>query len=112
MSLCRAVTGEIFVLDVETGAIEKTRGEIRPLAGQTFRPLQKSSASADEYWAAIPDKKATQVGIYNMKTLTFKPLLTIPNISFDSMNMWVDEAENKVYFVYKGQLLALNMPKK
>ncbi|MGI8883945.1 MAG: HEAT repeat domain-containing protein [Pyrinomonadaceae bacterium] len=103
--------GEIFVLDVETGAIEKARGEIRPFAGQTFRPLQKA-VSADEYWAAIPGAKATQVGTYNMKTFSFKPLMTIPNISFDSMNMWVDEAENKVYFVYKGQLLALSLPKK
>ncbi len=103
--------GNFLVLDVATGAIEKTKGEIRPLAQQTFRALQKAS-STDEFWAAIPNKKATQVGIYNAKTLTFRTLLTIPQISFDSMNMWMDETENKVYFVYKGQLLALNMPKK
>lgn len=104
--------GEIFALDVETGVMEKVKGEIRPLASQTFRPLQKSSASADDFWAAISNDKSTQVGIYNLKTLTFKPSLTIPDISFDSMNMWVDEAENKVYFVYKGQLLALSLAKK
>lgn len=107
-----ASDGEIYALDVETGAIEKVKGEVRPLASQTFRPLQKSSASADEYWAAISSDKATQVGVYNAKTLTFKPSLTIPDISFNSMNMWVDEAENKVYFVYKGQLLALSLTKK
>lgn len=103
--------GVIYVLDVETGEVEKTKGEIRPLAQQTFRPLQKA-VSADEFWAAIPDAKSTKVGFYNMKTLTFKPLLTIPNITFDSMNMWIDETENKIYFVYKGQLLALSLPKK
>jgi hypothetical protein len=107
-----ASEGEIYALDVETGAIEKVKGEVRPLASQTFRPLQKLSASADEYWAAIPSDKATQVGVYNSKNLTFKPSLTIPDISFNSMNMWVDEAENKVYFVYKGQLLALSLAKK
>lgn len=107
-----ASEGDIYALDVETGAIEKVKGEVRPLASQTFRPLQKSSASADDFWAAISDNKATQVGVYNAKTLTFKPSLTIPDISFNSMNMWVDEAENKVYFVYKGQLLALSLAKK
>lgn len=103
--------GKLAILDVETGTVEKTKGEIRPLASQTFRPLQKASASADEYWAAIGSEKSTDVGLYNLKTLTFKPLLTIPSISFDSMNMWIDEAENKVYFVYKGQLLALSLKK-
>ncbi len=100
--------GEILVLDVETGAVEKAKGEIKPLAGQTFRPLQ-SASTADEFWAAIPDAKATRIGTYNMKTLSFKPLMTIPEISFGSMNMWVDETEGKVYFVYKGQLLALKL---
>ncbi|CAN5586118.1 hypothetical protein BH20ACI4_BH20ACI4_17870 [soil metagenome] len=100
--------GEILVLDVETGAVEKAKGEIRPLAGQTFRPLQTASKT-DEFWAAIPDAKATRIGTYNMKTLIFKPLMTIPQISFGSMNMWVDETEGKVYFVYKGQLLALKL---
>lgn len=100
--------GEIYVLDVETGALEKAKGEIRPLAGQTFRPLQAAS-KPDEFWAAIPAEKATEIGIYNLKTLTFKPVMTIPQISFGSMKMWVDEAEGKVYFVYKGQLLALKL---
>ena len=103
--------GVVFSLDLDTGAVESVKGEIRPLAQQTFRPLQKA-VSPDEYWAAIPDAKATQVGIYNIKTLSFKPLMAIPKIAFSSMNMWVDEAENKVYFVYKGQLLALSFPKK
>ncbi len=102
---------KVFTLDVETGAIENIKGEFRPLAQQTFRPLQKA-ASADEYWAAIPEAKATQVGIYNLKTFSFKPLMTIPQIAFSSMSMWVDEAENKVYFVYKDQLLALSFAKK
>lgn len=107
-----APEGEIYSLDVETGVIEKAKGEVRPLASQTFRPLQKSNVSADDFWAAISNGKATQIGIYNVKTMTFKSSLAIPNISFDSMNMWVDEAENKVYFVYKGQLLALGLNKK
>ena len=63
--------GQFFLLDVETGAIEKARGEIRPLAGQTFRPLQKA-APTDEFWAAIPDAKATQVGTLHYENTDFQ----------------------------------------
>ena len=57
----------------------------------------------------MPDfeKNETRLGIYNAKWLTFTAVRTIPKIKFNSMNMWVDEAGNKVYFVYRGHLLAL-----
>ena len=105
-----AVRDDYFLLDAETGVIEAARGEISPLAQQTFRPLQPTAA-ADEFWAAIPNrtKKQTQVGIYNAETFSFKSKLEIPQILFDSMDLWVDEQENKIYFVYKGQLLGLKM---
>lgn len=105
--------GEFFLLDAETGIVQPVRGEPRPLLQQTFRPLQQVAASPDLFWAAVPDgeKTTTQFGIFNARTLSFKPLLTIPQIIFDSMNMWIDERENKIYFVYEGQLLALPLPK-
>ena len=79
---------------------------------QTFRPLQKGT-QPDEYWAAMPDseKNETQVGIYSAKWLTFKAVRTIPKIKFNSMGMWVDEVGGKVYFVYRGHLLALPITK-
>lgn len=107
-----ARNGEVYILDVETGKLDSAKGDVAPLATQTFRPLQKAAISPDSFWAAKPNKNSTDIGIYNLKTLTFKTLLTIPSISFDSMSMWVAEAENKVYFVYKGQLLALSLAKK
>ncbi len=101
-------TGGFFLLDVETGVLAPAKGEFRPLAQQTFRPLQPT-ANADEFWTAIPDtaKNFTVVGTYNAKTLTFKPLLKIPKINFNSMNMWTDETEKKIYFVFDGHLLSL-----
>lgn len=104
--------GEYFLLDVETGAVQAVKSEIRPLAQQSFRPLQPTS-KPDEFWAAIPDgeKNETEFGIYNTKTLAFKSLLKLPQISFDSMDMWVDEKESKIYFVYEGHLLSLTLPK-
>lgn len=98
--------GEFFLLDVETGAIQRTKAELRPLAQQTFRPLQPTGKN-DEVWAAIPDakKNETQVGVYNIRTLAFKPLVKIPEITFNSMQMWIDAG--RIYFVYRGHVLNL-----
>ena len=102
--------GEFYLLDAETGAISKPKGEIRPLAQQNFRPLQ-TNGKPDEFWAAIPDaeKEETSVGVYNAKTLVFKSFLKVPEIQFNSLQMWVDA--EKVYFVYQGHLLGLPLPK-
>lgn len=98
--------GVFFMLDAETGVVQKAKGDFRALAQQTSRPLQPTG-TPDEFWAAIPDeeKSETQIGIYNTKTFTFKPLMKVPRIKFDSMQMWIDAG--KVYFVYEGHLLAL-----
>jgi hypothetical protein len=95
-------------LDPDTGAVEPVRGEVRPLGQLTIRPLQ-ATATPDVFWAAIPDegKKETIVGLYDLRTLTFKPVQKIPRISFSSMDMWVDEKENQIYLVYLGHLLSL-----
>lgn len=102
--------GEFFLLDAETGVVSKPKGEIRPPAQQNFRPLQPNG-KPDEFWAAIPDaeKEDTNVGIYNAKTLAFKSILRIPQIQFNSMQMWIDA--DKIYFVYQGHLLDLPLPK-
>ncbi|HLL99660.1 MAG TPA: hypothetical protein VK400_01285, partial [Pyrinomonadaceae bacterium] len=107
-----AKIGDYFLMDAETGAVQPGKGEIRPLAQQTFRPLQPTG-KPDEFWAAIPDarKNETQIGVYNAKTLVFKPFVKLPQISFDSMNMWVEQKDQKIYFVYEGHLLALPLPK-
>ena len=104
-------SGEYFFLDAETGAIQKAKGEVRPLAQQTFRPLQ-SIGKPDEFWAAIPDagKNETNVGVYNAKTLVFKSTLRLPQIQFNSMQMWIDA--DRVYFVYEGHLLSLPLQPK
>ena len=98
----------MFLLDPATGVKQPLAGEFRPLSQQTFRPLQNASKQ-NEFWAAIydPEKKETQVGIYDTKVFGFKPLLRVPKIKFNSMSMWVDETARKVYFVYRGHLLAL-----
>jgi HEAT repeat protein len=96
------------LIDAATGNELEYRGELRPFAQQTFRPLQHA-AKPGELWVAIPDseKNATDVGTIDTRTFTFKPLLRVPRIKFDSMGMWVDEPHQRVYFVYRGHLLSL-----
>jgi hypothetical protein len=104
--------GSYFLLDPETGASQAVKGEFRPITQITYRPLQKTSL-ADEVWAAIPDEssKKTQVGKYNTKSFVFASMIDVPQISFTSMEMWVDEPQNKVFVVYNGQLLSIPLKK-
>ena len=104
--------GEMLLVDPLTGATGPVSGEFRPLTQQTYRPLQKT-ARLNEFWAAIPDieKNETVVGIFDTKTFGFKTLLRVPKMTFNSMNMWVDEAELYVYFVYRGHLLRMPLGK-
>jgi hypothetical protein len=100
---------QLILADPETGSFQEAKGEFRPIGQQTFRPLQPFNSAPSEFWSAVPDveKRETSVGIYNARTFTFRPLLKIPKMTFGSMKMWVDETEKKVYFIYRGQVLAL-----
>jgi hypothetical protein len=95
-----------YLLNPDTGALMPAPGEVRPLGQLSFRGLQPTSTPG-EYWAAIPRGKAgTLFGIYSTRYFSFKPLLKLPKILFDSEQMWVDEAEKKVYFIHQGHVLS------
>jgi HEAT repeat protein len=97
----------LFIFDPATGVLLPAVGEFRPLAQTTFRQLQPRGRP-NEFWAAILGEDGeTRVGTYETRAYTFKPVATLPKISFNSMKMYVDEAANKVYFVYRGHLLAV-----
>ncbi len=97
---------EYYLLDVTTGATQLVSGEFMPLLQEGKRFLQPA-AQRNEYWAAIPDegKNQTQVGRYNLKDFSFKPVLTVPHIAFDSLSMWVDESHNKLTLFTEISLL-------
>jgi hypothetical protein len=99
-------TRRFYTMDPETGVVTPLNGEGRPLFAQTFRPLQAASRP-NTFWAALPNhgRGETVVGLYDSRLLRFSPVLKLPKINFGSMDMWVDEAYNKVYFVYSGHLL-------
>jgi hypothetical protein len=96
------------LLNPDNGQVHEVMGEYRPLAQQTFRPLQQAG-SQHEFWAAIPSEAGTEVGIYDSRLLGFRRLATIPKISFTSMDMWVDGG--LIYFVYKGHILSVPLSK-
>ncbi len=100
-----------ILLDPVSGRTQPAPGEVRPMAQQTYRPLQ-IAGKPHEFWAAIPDpdRKQTLVGLYDSQVFGFRPLLTIPKLLFDSMDLWVDQSERKAYFVYKGHVLAAPIP--
>ena len=95
-----------YLLNPENGSLIPARGDIRPLVQQTYRPLQPTS-NPYEFWAAIPKDNETVVARYDSRVFTIKPILRLPKISFNSMDMWADEGAGKFYFVYEGHLLAV-----
>ena len=99
---------EYFLVDPATGAVRPVSGEFAPLSESRDRFLQ-ATEKPDEFWAAISDEKKTEtkIGRYSLKDFSFKPMMTVPQIMFDSTSMWVDAVQKKVYVVYKGQLLRL-----
>jgi hypothetical protein len=102
--------GTFFLLDADTGIFQEVKGEVTPLIQQTFRSLQPTG-NPNEFWAAIKNDKYTEFGRYDSKLLKFKPMIKLPEIEYESLNMFVDEKEAKIYLVYAGQLLRIPLPK-
>lgn len=101
---------EYYLLDVATGETRLVKGEFSPLSDvRSGERFLQATDKPNEFWVAIPNpgKDQTQVGRYNLKDFSFKPALVVPHISFDSLSMWVDGNQQKLYIVYQGQLLRL-----
>jgi hypothetical protein len=102
---------EYRLIDPVTGASEKVTGDFRPLMIKTPfmlttpRPLQPTGRP-NEFWAAIArkDNMGTEIGRYDTAKFVFKPIINLP-LSFNEI--WVDEAEGKIYVVHGGDLLRL-----
>ena len=101
-----------YLLDAATGATQIAKGEFRPLEEKIYRPFQPTE-NQGEFWAAVYDEKTkmTQIGRYDTKTFSHKPILQIPDIALSSKEILVDEKAGKAYFIYQGHLLALSFAK-
>ena len=81
---------EYHLLNATTAECDWYSGRLSPLSGrQAF--LQPTN-TPEEFRAAIPGRTMNQtlVGRYSLNDFTFKPLLQVPHITFDSMSMWID----------------------
>ncbi len=104
-----------YLFNVESGAVTPVKGVFAPLR-DTSRPLQPTG-KPDEFWAAVYDGEATEIGIYDAKLFKFKPLVKLPKIQIRNSGLWVDEKEGKIYFTYSagfwqdGYLLSIPLPR-
>ncbi|MES0492085.1 MAG: HEAT repeat domain-containing protein [Leptospirales bacterium] len=105
---------EYYLLNPEDETLEKITGNFKPLEQTTYRFLQKVEGE-NRYWAAIPQydtqfsKRQTVIGVYDTESFVFSPYLELPGIVFNSMDMWVDEANKTIYVVYNGHLLKFSL---
>jgi len=99
---------EYMLLDVATGETDPAEGEFSPLVQQSYRPLQPTG-KPDEFWASVPapDGNGTHVGRYDSEKFKFTLVRALPDISFSSMDMWIDEPRGMIYVVINGDLLAI-----
>ncbi len=102
----RPKVAQYSLLDAATGAVRPVKGEFRPIEDPRYKPLQTSS-TAGAAWAAIYDAatKTTTVGLYAESSFSFIPVTQLPDIQLGSSDIWVEENENKIYFVYGGHVL-------
>ena len=102
------VEHEYYLLNPETGESEIVKGDFRPWEALTYRPLQPAQKKGHG-WAALPDREngGTTIGLYDMKKFAFDPLMSVPYLRFDSMDMWVDEDRRIAYIAINGDLLRM-----
>jgi hypothetical protein len=90
-------TPEYWLADPVTGTAEIVKGEFAPFEEYTFRKLQPAQGPG-AYWAAIPDRNANQttIGIYDEENFSLQPVMTVPDVLFDSRHIWVDQQAGRL----------------
>lgn len=109
-NLIGPATPEYWLADPATGAAEIVKGEFAPFEEYAFRKLQPAQAP-ETYWVAIPDRNAnhTTIGLYDERNFSLQPVMTVPDILFDSRHIWVDRQAGQLYITYEGHLLSVRM---
>lgn len=106
---------EFYLLHPETGATQKVEGEMRPFFDARRSELQPTG-KPKEYWAALhrsiidPKLRATTIGRFDSDNFRFTPVLTFPDVEFDSSSFLVDQPNHLIWIVVNGDLLRLALP--
>jgi hypothetical protein len=104
--------GRGWLVEPPTGELHEVAGDFRVFEFRyakephIVRPLQPALRPG-RYWAAMPEyqSRITQIGLYDVSSFRFTPIVEVPELAFDSQHVWVDEPAGKAYFVYGGHLL-------
>ena len=106
---------EFYLLNPITGATEKVEGEMRPFFDARRRELQPTG-KPNEFWAALhrsiidPKLCMTTLGRFDSHNFRFTPMLTFPDVEFDSSSFFVDQPNHLVWIAVNGDLLRLELP--
>ena len=104
-------TPEYWLADPATDKAEIVQGEFAPFEEYAARPLETSKIKGHA-WVAIWRAKEvkTEIGLYDKERFIFRPVMDVPDLRFESSQMWIDEDGHQAYIVYGGQLLRVAMP--
>ena len=103
---------EFYLLDPIAGATEKVEGEMRPFFDERRRKLQPTE-KPNEFWAALhrsiidPKLRTTTIGRFDSHNFRFTPVLTFPDVDFDSSSFFVEQPNHLVWIAVNGDLLRL-----
>ena len=110
-SVAGSEASEFFLLDPFTGAHEKVSGEFHPVYDDAQHALQPTG-SPNEFWAILNDeigeRRFSILGRYNLEQFRFRRVLTFPEVSLQSKDVWVDE--RNIWVTLNGDLLRFQMP--
>jgi len=108
-----SIEPEYRLLDSESGESEIVNGDFEPLDQLTYRPLQASCKKGFK-WAAIRDRtcQGTALGLYDMQEFVFDPVMLVPFLNFNSMDMWIDEENEIVYLTINDDLVRFPLTKR
>lgn len=100
---------ERYSYDVATGTIEQVDQRTFEGVHSIRERFLQSTATPNEYYTVQARNYGAPVvvGKVNIDTLAFTPIARYPGLDFDSMDMWVDEPNQKIYVVINGDLLEL-----
>jgi hypothetical protein len=109
-------TPEFHIVDPLTGAHEKVEGEFRPFFDARRHPLQ-STGSPNEFWGTLhssivdPKLHTTTLGRFDSSSFRFTPLVSFPDVEFDSAGVCVDEKSQQIWVNVNGDLLSVSLPR-
>ena len=88
---------------------------MRPFFDARRRELQPTG-KGNEFWVALhrsimdPKLRTTTIGRFDSLNFRLTPVLTFPDVDFDSSSFFVDQPNYLVWIAVNGDLLRIGLP--